>query len=511
MLPTIVTLRTTGSPVDESERRSSPFRSPFYVCAEIRVYDRTALERRHRSAGGSMVDIALSAGRVTLALVLVAVNGFFVASEFAFVRIRSTSVDRLVEEGRPGSGTLQEVMGALDNYLAVTQLGITLASLGLGWVGEPAVASLIEPILASVLPANVIHLVAFAIGFGVITFLHVVFGELAPKTIAIARAEQLSLFVAPPMKACYYLFYPGLVVFNGTANAFTRLIGIPPASETDETLDESEIRRVLASAGEAGHVDESEVKMIEGVFEADDTPIKAIMVPRPDVVSVPTDATLSALRETIREAGHTRYPVVATDDEDRVIGFVDAKDVLRADGPEGDPDATAGDLAREVTVVPETTTVAELLVRFREEHRQMAVVIDEWGAFEGIATIEDVVESVVGNLRDGFDVDAREPSMRPLDGGGYEVDGGVPLTTVADALGVTFEATGFDTVGGLVLDRLGRTPESGDSIVDAGYAIEVLDVDGARVSSVSMRPDKGESGDDDGSGNDGKNGDTDGQ
>ena len=250
-----------------------------------------------------MVDIALSAGRVTLALVLVAVNGFFVASEFAFVRIRSTSVDRLAEEGRPGSGTLREVMDALDDYLAVTQLGITIASLGLGWVGEPAIAALIEPVLGSILPANLVHLVAFAIGFGVITFLHVVFGELAPKTIAIARAEQLSLFVAPPMKACYYLFYPGLVVFNGTANAFTRLIGIPPASETDETLDEPEIRRVLASAGEAGHVDESEVRMIEGVFEADDTPVKEVMVPRPDVVSVPTDATLSALRGTIRESG----------------------------------------------------------------------------------------------------------------------------------------------------------------------------------------------------------------
>ena len=436
-----------------------------------------------------MVDIALSAGRVTLALVLVAVNGFFVASEFAFVRIRSTSVDRLAEEGRPGSGTLREVMDALDDYLAVTQLGITIASLGLGWVGEPAIAALIEPVLGSILPANLVHLVAFAIGFGVITFLHVVFGELAPKTIAIARAEQLSLFVAPPMKACYYLFYPGLVVFNGTANAFTRLIGIPPASETDETLDEPEIRRVLASAGEAGHVDESEVRMIEGVFEADDTPVKEVMVPRPDVVSVPTDATLSALRGTIRESGHTRYPVVATDDEDRVIGFLDAKDVLHADGPEGEPDATAGDLAREVTVVPETTTVAELLVRFREEHRQMAVVIDEWGAFEGIATIEDVVESVVGNFRDGFDVDAREPSMRPLDGGGYEVDGGVSLTVVADALGVTFQSEGFDTVGGLVLDRLGRTPEPGDRVVEAGYAVEVLDVDGARVSAVRMRPD----------------------
>jgi len=206
-----------------------------------------------------MVTLAWSAGRLIAALFLVGLNGFFVASEFAFVRVRSTSVEQLAEEGRAGAETLQDVMTNLDDYLAVTQLGITLASLGLGWAGEPAVAALIEPVLASLLP--------FAVGFGFITFLHVVFGELAPKTIAIAEAERLSLFVAPPMKLCYYLFYPGLVVFNGTANAVTRLVGVPPASETDETLDEREIRRVLARAGEAGQIAEAEPETIERGFE----------------------------------------------------------------------------------------------------------------------------------------------------------------------------------------------------------------------------------------------------
>ena len=434
-----------------------------------------------------MVDIVASGSRLLLALVLVALNGFFVASEFAFVRVRSTSVEQLAEEGRAGAETLQDVMTNLDDYLAVTQLGITLASLGLGWAGEPAVAALIEPVLASLLPASLIHLVAFAVGFGFITFLHVVFGELAPKTIAIAEAERLSLFVAPPMKLCYYLFYPGLVVFNGTANAVTRLVGVPPASETDETLDEREIRRVLARAGEAGQIDEAELETIERVFEADDTPVTAVMVPGPDVVSVPTDASVSALRETIREAGHTRYPVVTAGDGGQVVGFVDVKDVLAAGDPERDESATAGDLARDVVVVPETTTVADLLVRFQEESQQMAVVIDEWGAFEGLATIEDAVEAIVGDLRDEFDVDGREPSIRRAGDDGYEIDGSVSLPAVADTLGVGFDGEGFDTLGGLVLDRLGRPPEAGDVVSEGGYSMKVLAVDGARVSTVRIR------------------------
>ena len=434
-----------------------------------------------------MVDVVASGSRLLLALVLVALNGFFVASEFAFVRVRSTSVEQLAEEGRAGAETLQDVMTNLDDYLAVTQLGITLASLGLGWAGEPAVAALIEPVLASLLPASLIHLVAFAVGFGFITFLHVVFGELAPKTIAIAEAERLSLFVAPPMKLCYYLFYPGLVVFNGTANAVTRLVGVPPASETDETLDEREIRRVLARAGEAGQIDEAELETIERVFEADDTPVTAVMVPGPDVVSVPTDASVSALRETIREAGHTRYPVVTAGDGGQVVGFVDVKDVLAAGDPERDESATAGDLARDVVVVPETTTVADLLVRFQEENQQMAVVIDEWGAFEGLATIEDAVEAIVGDLRDEFDVDGREPSIRRAGDDGYEIDGSVSLPAVADTLGVGFDGEGFDTLGGLVLDRLGRPPEAGDVVSEGGYSMEVLAVDGARVSTVRIR------------------------
>ncbi|WP_299331849.1 hemolysin family protein [Haloplanus sp.] len=441
-----------------------------------------------------MVEVGLSAARLLVALVLVVLNGFFVAAEFAFVRVRATSVEQLVDDGTPGATALQAVMGDLDNYLAVTQLGITLASLGLGWAGEPAIASLIEPVLGSVLSPTLVHLVAVAVGFSVITFLHVVFGELAPKTFAIAQTERLSLLLAPPMKLFYLLFYPGIIVFNGAANAFTQALGVPPASESDETLGEREIRRVLARSGEEGDIDVDEVAMIERVFELNDTTVREVMVPRPDVTSVPADATLPDLRETVFDAGHTRYPVVEANGPNQVVGFVDVKDILRA-GETADTATTADDIAREIIVVPETTAINDLLLQFRGERGQMAAVIDEWGSFEGIATVEDVVEAVVGDLRDGFDVAEREPTIRRRGDGGFDADGGVALATVNDALDVDIEHETVGTMGGVVLSRLDRAPETGDRVEVAGRVVEVTGIDGTRISTVRIHTPDTESAD----------------
>jgi len=433
-----------------------------------------------------MVDLVLSTGQLLLALFLVVLNGFFVASEFALVRIRSTAVDRLVEEGRPGSGALRTAVDNLDDYLATTQLGITIASLGLGWVGEPAVAALLEPVLEPVLPAGTLHLVAFAIGFSIITFLHVVFGELAPKTIAIQRAERLSLLIAPPMRLFYYLFVPGIVVFNGTANAFTKLLGVEPASETEETLDEEELLLILSRSGRQGQIDRGEVEMIEQVFELDDMTARTVLIPRPDVVSVHPDTTLAELRDLVGEEGHTRYPVI--DEEDDIHGFVDVKDVLTAVDPEEDWESmTAADVARNLTVVPETVAVDELLARFQEEQNQMAAVIDEWGAMEGIVTVEDLIEEVVGEIHDEFDSPAGEPSITRITDGSYAIDGGVPIAQVNDDLDAAFDPGGTETIGGLVLDHLGRAPEVGDRVETDGFAIEVTDVDGTRISQVIAR------------------------
>jgi CBS domain containing-hemolysin-like protein len=335
-------------------------------------------------------------------------------------------------------------------------------------------------------PPGVTHLVAVAIGFSTITFLHVVFGELAPKTVAIAEAERLALLIAPPMKLFYYLFYPGLVVFNGAANGFTSLLGIPTASETEETLSEDELRLVLGRSGEKGHIDTEEVRMIERVFELDDVTAREVMVPRPDVATVPAGTRLPELRELVVEHGHTRYPVVDDETGDEVIGYLDAKDVLRATESDGTADVTAADIARETPLVPETTPVGELLGEFQTQQRQMAAVIDEWGTLEGIATVEDVVEVVVGDLRDEFDGRTPEPSIRQLDDDTYTADGSLAIPRVNEALDAAFGTTPYGTLGGLVFDRLGRPPEVGDSVTVESYRLEVETVDGARIETVSI-------------------------
>ena len=432
-----------------------------------------------------MVNLVFSTGQLLLALFLVVLNGFFVASEFALVRIRSTAVDRLVEAGRPGSAALRTAVDNLDGYLATTQLGITIASLGLGWVGEPAVAALIEPVLEPVLPAGTLHLVAFALGFGIITFLHVVFGELAPKTIAIQRAERLALLVAPPMRVFYYLFVPGIVVFNGTANGFTKLLGIEPASETEETLGEEELLMILARSGRQGRIDRDEVEMIERVFDLDDVTARTVLIPRPDVMSVEPDTTLPAIRDLVDKEGHTRYPVI--DEEDRIHGFVDVKDVLASVDDREWESTTAGEVARDLTVVPETVAVDELLARLQEEQNQMAAVIDEWGAVEGIVTIEDLVEELVGEIHDEFDAPESVPSITRIADGSYAIDGGVPISRVNDDLDVAFDSGSTETIAGLVLDQLGRAPEVGDRVETGGFVLEVTDVGGTRISQVIAR------------------------
>ncbi|SEW09654.1 hemolysin family protein [Halobacterium jilantaiense] len=436
-----------------------------------------------------MVEL-LDVGGVLLALFLVVMNGVFVAAEFAFVKVRPTQVNALVERGKPGAKAVQDAVENLDSYLAVSQLGITLSSLGLGWVGEPAVAALIDPVLGQVLPATLVHLVAFAVGFGTITFLHVVFGELAPKTFAIQEAVKVALVVAPLMKVFYFVFRPGLVVFNGTANYFTRLAGVSPASESEETHTEEEIRMILTRSEETGEIDLDEVEMIESVFELGDTIAREIMVPRPDVATVPASMGLPELRGIVAGGAYTRY-LVLDDDGEQPVGFVHAKDVLHA--TETEPDrgeaVTARDLAREALAVPETRRVDSILADFQaQEGSQLAVVIDEWGVFEGVLTIEDVLEEIVGDIQDEFDTDGQQPSIDAREDGTYLVDGGVPVQAVNDRLDTDFESDDVETIGGFVFSRLGRVPEVGDELEHDGVLLRVDAVTDARIDRLVVQP-----------------------
>ncbi|WP_227376350.1 hemolysin family protein [Haladaptatus halobius] len=438
-----------------------------------------------------MVDL-ISVGGLLLAFFLVVMNGIFVAAEFAFVKVRPTRVNTLVERGKPGAGLVQDAIQNLDGYLAVSQLGITLSSLGLGWIGEPAVAALIEPVLGQVLPAGTIHLVAFALGFGFITFLHVVFGELAPKTFAIQEAERVAIFVAPLMKFFYYAFVPGIIIFNGTANYFTSLVGVSPASEGEETHSEEEIRMILTRSEETGHIDLDEVEMIESVFELGDTIAREIMVPRPDVETVTAPMSLSDLRSVAANGTYTRY-IVLDEDGEQPVGFVHAKDILQASENETGHDGpiTARDLARDVLVVPETRRIDAILAEFQTHGGgQIAVVIDEWGVFEGIVTIEDILEEIVGDIRDEFDTAPQGPAIAKRDDETYVVDGGVPVQEVNERLDTKFETDEVETIGGFVFSHLGREPEVDDQIEHHGYILRVDAIDNARIERLVIQPAK---------------------
>ena len=440
-----------------------------------------------------MGGLVLNALLVGLALFLVALNGLFVAAEFGLVKIRSTQVDRLAREGRRSAGLLKEATGKLDAYLSVCQLGITISSLGLGWIGEPAFKHLLEPLfIALSVPDGATDAIAFAVAFATITFLHVVFGELAPKSVAIARAEGTSLFVAPFMRFFYYLFYPGIVIFNGTANAVVRLFGVPPASETEEEHSEEELRLIISRSTERGVLNTGEEHMLEGVFELADTPAREVMVPRPDVVSLPAGLPLEELFSVIASGEHTRYPIHEEGSPDRIVGAVHAKDVMRAVEDEGGLGARAGtaglraqDVMREVLTVPENRRVDAVLKDLKDRRLRMAIVIDEWGSFEGIITMEDIVEQIVGEIRDEFDEEG--PAVSELPDGSYSMGGLTPIEEVNRALGSGFGSEDFSTVGGLVFGRLGHAPKAGDEVRFDGYLWRVEEVDGSRVARVVAR------------------------
>ena len=443
------------------------------------------------SLGVNLEAAVLPTLRISAALFLVALNGLFVAAEFAFVRIRATQVDRMVNEGKTSANLVQTATSKLDQYLAVCQLGITISSLGIGALAEPAIATLLEPVFEIVgVPDALVHPVAIAIALFIASFLHVVFGELAPKTLAIQKAEGTSLFVAPFMRFFYYLLYPLTAMFNGTANAITRAFGVPPASEGEESHTEEEIRTLINQSTRQGFLEADESQMIGGVFELGDTTVREIMVPRPDVVSF---SGQTPLRELVAEAAtgnYTRYPIYEDETGDRIIGAIHVKDLLRSTtesvgGAELDATPVEIDIVRKVLTVPENRRIDAILDDFQRSEIQMAVVIDEWGSFEGLVTIEDILEEIVGEIRDEFDEE--EPLLRKLSNGVYSVDGRIPIGVVNEALDSEFESEDFDTIGGLVLGQLGRAPEIGDEIHLDGHLLRVDEVDGSRVSQLLVQ------------------------
>ncbi len=433
-----------------------------------------------------MAEWLLPGFNLFAALVLVALNGFFVAAEFALVRVRESRITQLEQEGSARARVVHGVLRDLDSYLSVCQVGITVASLGLGWVGEPAVSHLIRPVLEAVgvTSERIVEVISVMLGFAAITYAHLVFGEQAPKYFSIQRAEGTSLWISRPLKLFMFLFRPVVWIVNASTNFVLRPWGIRLGEEM-EAHSEEELRIMITSSTASGMLEPEEREYLNNVFEFGDRVAREIMVPRPDIEALPYDASLPDLAERAAFGRYTRYPVYE-EDLDHILGAVHVKDLFRAakEDPEGFDLTT---LIRECLVVPETKSIEQILREFQQRKLQMAIVIDEWGSVEGLITIEDILEEIVGEIQDEFD--EGEAAIEQIGDDLYAVDGRIPITEVNEHFNLDLPHEDFDTIGGFILGSLGRPPEVGDTVEADGATLNVKSVDGPRVSMLTLQRD----------------------
>lgn len=429
------------------------------------------------------IDLLKLAGVVLLVLA----NGFFVSAEFALVSIRRTRVTELVSQGNRAAAWVERAVNDPDRFIAATQLGITLASLGLGWIGEPALAHLIQPVVElfpAAIQSGVSHSISAALAFGVITFLHVVIGELAPKSIALQSTERVALIVARPTVWTEWLFKPAIWVLNGAGNGLLRVAGVRPAAGHELVHSVDELKMLVTASAESGVVELDEEEMLHAVFDFSDTLVRQVMVPRTEMVAVPADATLESLKDIAIQNPYTKLPVYE-DSLDHVIGVVHLKDVLRAMYGKRAGAKTARDLMRETIFVPETARIGTLLKRFRVRQQHLAIVLDEYGGTAGVVTLEDLLEEIVGEVSDPFDA---EPEIQAMADGSSLIDGLTLIDEVNEHFGLHLADQDYDTIAGFVLGRLSRMAEVGDSIDVEGARFRVEAMDGRRIARVSLLP-----------------------
>ncbi|HEU4563358.1 MAG TPA: hemolysin family protein [Gemmatimonadaceae bacterium] len=421
--------------------------------------------------------------RLLAVLLLVLANAFFVAAEFALVGARRSRIDALAARGDRSARVVQDTLKHLDRYISGTQLGITLASLALGWLGESTLASLIDRLLRALhIPAapGVEHAAASVIvAFAVITFLHIVLGELAPKSLALLHPERVSLWVARPLRLFSEVMRPFISVLNGAANAFLKLFGIHAVSETSHVHSPEELRLLVAQTHAHGMLDESDRAMIAGVFDFHDKRARDVMRPRTEIAALPIDATEEEVWETMRTERYSRYPVYEESLDD-VVGVFIAKDLWLSD--RGQPFSLRR-FIREPLYVPDTRPAERVFDDLRKTRAQMAIVLDEYGGTAGIVTIEDLVEEIVGDISDEYDVAAREALEVE---GVLELAGSMSLVDARSDHKIAIPDGSWSTLGGYVFSKLGRLPKVGDRVPYPGGELEVVAMDGRRVAAVRV-------------------------
>ncbi|WP_226546140.1 hemolysin family protein [Bacillus thuringiensis] len=424
--------------------------------------------------------------KLLMVAILIALTGFFVAVEFAIIKVRSSRIDQLVSEKRRGALAAKKVTSNLDEYLSACQLGITITALGLGWLGEPTIKHLLEPLFLKLhLSPAIASTVSFIIAFAVITFLHVVIGELAPKTLAIQRAEQVSLLLSKSIIYFYRVMYPFIWALNGSARLVTGLFGLHPASEHEVAHSEEELRLILSESYESGEINQREFKYVNNIFEFDNRVAKEIMVPRTEVVGLYEDEPFETHIKIIAQEKYTRYPVFG-EDKDEIIGMVNVKDLfIRYMDGNRDEECSITPYTRPVIEVLENIPIHDLLLQMQRKRIPLAVLYDEYGGTAGIVTLEDILEEIVGEIRDEYDED-EHPPIEHISEGCKIVEGKVLISEVNDLFGIHLIADDVDTIGGWIMVQKQIVAE-GESIEKYGFSFKVLEKDMHQIKRVEIK------------------------
>lgn len=418
--------------------------------------------------------------------ILIAFTGFFVAAEFAIVKVRSSRIDQLVAEGKRGALAAKKVTTNLDEYLSACQLGITVTAMGLGWLGEPTIEKLLHPLFEKWnLNPSISSVLTFGLAFMLMTYLHVVVGELAPKTMAIQKAERVTLLLAGPLMMFYKVMYPFIWVLNGSARVITGLFGLKPASEHEVAHTEEELRLILSDSYESGEINQAEYKYVNNIFEFDNRIAKEIMVPRTEIIGFYLEDSVEEHMKVNQNERYTRYPIFG-EDKDDIIGMVNVKDFFIRYMTEDQKDLSSiRSYMRPIIEVMETTPIHDLLLQMQKKRIPMAVLYDEYGGTAGIVTLEDILEEIVGEIRDEYDED-EAPPIQHVNEQHIIVDGKVLISEVKDLFGLHIEEDDVDTIGGWIMMQ-NHEIEEGQHVEAEGYEFKVLEKDAYQIKRVEIR------------------------
>lgn len=427
------------------------------------------------------------------AFLLVGLNAFFVLSEFSIVKVRRSKLEELVKRGNSTAKLALKISNNLDTYLSANQLGITLASLALGWIAEPAIEHLLLGAITFMIGGNEVlaKTISIAITFAIVTFLHVVLGELVPKSLAIAKTERVVLIIAYPLHGFWLLFYPLIRLFDLTALVFLRLMKVQPAKESELAHSEEEIKIIVGESLKGGHIDGLEGSIMKNAVEFADTIAKEIMTPRKDMICLNAEASIEQNMKVVMQSGHTRYPYYS-ESKDNIKGMIHIRDLLELAYKK--EQINLENLVRQMIIVPETAPISNILTLMNKDQIHTALVIDEYGGTSGMITMEDIVEEVMGDIRDEYD-NSNNDALKIIDNNQYEVDGKYEISVLQDELGFDFEEHRDEvSVGGYVFSLIGTVPSVGDKISDSRADFEVLEMDGNRIKRIriSRRPESDE-------------------